>query len=87
LYAQQLQRIATIAVDHIALQCAQTGELRACIEGINEDGCQRENQAQEQASGRRRLSGRSFAHAQRITRTDVDGKLKGPVEVKSELFP
>ena len=77
LHAEKLERIAAIAIHHVTLQGPETGKLRARVKGVDEDGDQRQNEAQEQTCGGGRLRGRGLSHWQRITCVRGSGKREG----------
>jgi len=56
--AQQLQRIAAVAVGQLGLQRAEAGDTRPDVPGVRDDGEQRQHQPEQQpGDGRRRVLG------------------------------
>jgi len=64
--AQELQRIAAIAVDEFALKFAHAGELDGDVSGVSEDGEHGDDEAEVKASGGSVLRRRGCLHEGRV---------------------
>ncbi len=60
--AQQLQGVAAVAIDQVALQHAQPGDLTADVVGVGDDRRERQDQPDQQAWRRRATVGNAVRH-------------------------